>query len=368
MKIVQESKNPVQTVLLGDVAQIISGQSPQSSNYNKDGDGLPLYQGKKDFGAMFTAEPTVWTTQTTKVAEKGDVLISVRAPVGPINFASQRMNIGRGLAAIRPWESLDPKYLYLFMKLNELEIAKLGGGATFDSINRDHLKNLEIPLPPIGAQRRVVKKLDEAFEKIDKAIELTQKNLQNSQDLFDATLRELLDNSDGPELSLNEFMTLNYGKGLDRKDRDPNGKFNVYGANGVKDKADKFLWEEPSIIVGRKGSAGEVNLTDGPFWPLDVTYYVEHDPSKTDLMFLFYLLKTLNLPSLANGVKPGINRNDVYSISVKLPHIADQQKIVKKLHSLSEQTKKLQKLYRHKLDDLQELKKSLLNKAFKGEL
>ena len=217
------------TVLLGDVAQIISGQSPQSINYNHKGEGLPLYQGKKDFGSMFTAEPTVWTTQTTKVAEKGDVLISVRAPVGPVNFASQKMNIGRGLAAIRPWEGLDEKYLYFFMKLNELEIAKLGGGATFDSINRNHLKNLEIPYPNIAMQRRVVKKLDGAFEKIDKAIALTQKNLQNSQELFDSKLDEtILSNHPGWHQDKLENLTTKIGSGAT-----PRGGKASYSTEGI---------------------------------------------------------------------------------------------------------------------------------------
>lgn len=354
----------MKTVKLGDVAQIISGQSPKSVNYNQNSQGLPLYQGKKDFGAIFTAKPTVWTTQTTKVAEKGDILISVRAPVGPVNFANQKINIGRGLAAIRPWEGLDSKFLFRFLQYSEPEIAKLGGGATFQSINRELLKNLFIPCPEISKQKEVVKKLDGDFEKIDRAIELTQKNLQSTQELFKSTLINLLETNDGEELPLEEFIVLHYGKALEKDKRKVDGVFNVYGANGVKAKADIFLYENPSIIVGRKGSAGEINFTEGPFWPLDVTYYLEHDSSRTNLTFLFYLLKTLDLPGLAKGVKPGINRNDVYSITVKLPDLSDQIKIVEKLEKLSIQTNELQKLYRLKLDSLSNMKQSMLEEAF----
>ena len=102
----------------------------------------------------------------------------------------------------------------------------------------------------------------------------------------------------------------------------------AYGANGEKDRSDKFYFGKPSIIVGRKGSAGEVNLTADKFWPLDVTYFVTFDERQHDLRFLYYLLTTLDLPSLAKGVKPGINRNEIYSQVTKIPPLAEQRRIV----------------------------------------
>ena len=103
------------------------------------------------------------------------------------------------------------------------------------------------------------------------------------------------------EKSVGEFLRLEYGKPLDDEDRKPNGLYPVYGANGEKDRSDKFYFDKPSIIVGRKGSAGEVNLTEEKFWPLDVTYFVTFDERQHDLRFLFYLLTTLGLPSLASA-------------------------------------------------------------------
>ncbi len=90
-----------QSKMLGDLADVIAGQSPEGSFYNSSGDGLAFYQGKKDFGDKFIGRPTTWTTRVTKVALEGDVLMSVRAPVGPVNFATEKACIGRGLAAIR---------------------------------------------------------------------------------------------------------------------------------------------------------------------------------------------------------------------------------------------------------------------------
>jgi type I restriction enzyme S subunit len=125
-----------------------------------------------------------------------------------------------------------------------------------------------------------------------------------------------------------DVLQLEYGKPLDDVDRKPDGLYPVYGANGEKDRSDKFYVDRPSIIVGRKGSAGELNLTEEKFWPLDVTYFVTFDERQHDLRFLYYLLTTLDLPSLAKGVKPGINRNEVYSQATSIPPLAEQRRIV----------------------------------------
>ncbi len=130
------------------------------------------------------------------------------------------------------------------------------------------------------------------------------------------------------ERSIGGILQLEYGKPLDECDRKPNGRFPVYGANGEKDRTDKFYYNKPSIIVGRKGSAGEINLTEGKFWPLDVTYFVTFDDTQHDLRFLYYLLNTLELTKLAKGVKPGINRNEVYSVVTRVPPLPEQRRIV----------------------------------------
>lgn len=127
---------------------------------------------------------------------------------------------------------------------------------------------------------------------------------------------------------LGDILQLEYGKPLDDADRKPDGLYPVFGANGEKARTDKFYFDKPSIIVGRKGSAGELNLAADKFWPLDVTYFTTFDDNRYDLHFLFYLLTTLELPKLARGVKPGINRNEVYSKAVRVPPLPEQRRIV----------------------------------------
>ncbi len=134
---------------------------------------------------------------------------------------------------------------------------------------------------------------------------------------------------DGWEMKrLGDVVQLEYGKPLDRVYRKTDGHFPVYGANGVLSRSDKYYCDKPGIIVGRKGSAGEINLTEEKFWPLDVTYFVTFDERLYNLTFLYYLLIYLELPSFAKGVKPGINRNEVYAQDINVPPLPEQQRIV----------------------------------------
>jgi len=127
---------------LSSVAELIMGQSPPSDTYNDNGDGLPFYQGKTDFGFKYPT-PRKYCSDPKKVAEAGDILISVRAPVGPTNIASEKSCIGRGLGAIRA-QTVDSEFLYFNLKHLEPYIASLGTGSTFTAINKTQLATLEV--------------------------------------------------------------------------------------------------------------------------------------------------------------------------------------------------------------------------------
>ena len=149
-------------VEVGSIADVVMGQSPPGETYNNSRDGLPFFQGKADFGHR---SPTArkWCSQPKRTAEPGDILLSVRAPVGPTNVASELSCIGRGLAAVRVRDDrVEQDYLRLFFKHHEGALALRGQGSTFDAIGRRDIERLEIPLPPTEEQRRIVRVLDEA--------------------------------------------------------------------------------------------------------------------------------------------------------------------------------------------------------------
>jgi type I restriction enzyme S subunit len=154
---------------LGEVATTVMGQSPPGSSYNEYGDGTPFFQGKAEFGSI---HPIVrkWTTEPRKFAQSGDILMSVRAPVGPTNVADIDCSIGRGLAAIRANESLNQRFLLWRLRSMEAEIASQGTGTTFSAISGDQLRRQAIPLPPLVEQQRIAEILEEQFSRLDAAL------------------------------------------------------------------------------------------------------------------------------------------------------------------------------------------------------
>jgi restriction endonuclease S subunit len=165
-------------------------------------------------------------------------------------------------------------------------------------------------------------------------------------------------------LLLGEVCTLEYGKPLDKEFRKPDGAFQAYGANGPISTASKYLIEGPCVIVGRKGSAGEITYVKQNVWPLDVTYYVKHDPKVSDLRYLFYTLKNLDIKQFVRGVKPGLNRNDVYNLPIQLPSIEKQREIVVKLETSFAEIELLERNLRLSDDRVNQLFQSLLSAAF----
>lgn len=159
-------------------------------------------------------------------------------------------------------------------------------------------------------------------------------------------------------------IKLEYGKGLSDELRKPDGKYPVYGANGVKSRSDAYLYDKRSIIVGRKGSVGEVNLTECKFWPLDVAYYVTFNENDFDLKFIYYLLLSLELQKLAKGVKPGLNRNEVYAIRAQVPPLAEQQRIVAILDDAFEAIAKVKENAEKNMRNARELFESVLESVF----
>lgn len=305
-----------------------------------------------------------------------DLYISIAGTIGKSGIIPQELD-GANLtenACKLVYKNKDilNKYIYYYTQTNIFaeQIFDKTKMAAMPKLALTRLATVKLLVPPLPEQEKIVAKLDKAFEAIDKVKANAEQNLTNAKELFESALdKAFTENTNGwEEKTLGKILTLEYGKGLPQNDRTTTGMYNVYGANGIKAKSNKLLYNKPSIIVGRKGSAGELVIADKEFWALDVCYYTVFDDSKYDIKFLFNMLSRLNLKTLAKGVKPGLNRNEVYALVVRIPNISEQQKIVEKLDALQEQTKQLEAIYTQKIKECDELKQSILQKAFRGEL
>lgn len=176
-------------VKLGNVCEIIAGQSPPGSTYRKSPEGLPFFQGKADFG-LLNPIPCVWCVEPKKIALPGDILISVRAPVGPTNVADVRCCIGRGLAAIRCGGNVDRDFILSALRRFENELVVKGSGSTFEAISRKDLEKLVIPLPPLVEQRRIAAILNEKMAAVEKARAAAEEELNTINALPAALLRQ----------------------------------------------------------------------------------------------------------------------------------------------------------------------------------
>src|SRR5579862_2375135 len=179
---------------LSAIAEVVMGQSPPGptvvawDGQSRDATGLPFVQGTAEFGPR-SPVPVKWCRQPAKVAQTGDALISVRAPVGETNLTDQTLAIGRGLACIR-FTTACPAFGWHALNRAKRELERVSQGSTFDAIGSTELRSLAIPLPPLPEQRAIAVVLDA----IDDAIKQTEAVITATETLRKALLQRLLTN------------------------------------------------------------------------------------------------------------------------------------------------------------------------------
>jgi type I restriction enzyme S subunit len=181
--------------VLADIAGVEMGQSPDSRSYNSEGKGLPFFQGKAEFQAV-SPEIRKWCSEPTKVVDSGDILLSIRAPVGPTNIAPEKSCIGRGLVGIRAEIGINQAYLYYFFKNIESWLSEQGTGSTFAAISGQFVRSIICPVAPAAEQTRIVAKLEELLSDLDAGVaelKAAQKKLaQYRQSLLKAAVEGAL--------------------------------------------------------------------------------------------------------------------------------------------------------------------------------
>ena len=158
-----EMFSDVPKVGINTLVDTIWGSSPDSKTYNDTGEGVPFYQGKTEFGDLYINAPVTFCTAPVKMAKANAILMSVRAPVGAVNIATQDCCIGRGLASITPKEGKSTTmFIYYALKYMEEDIDRLGTGSTFKAINKESYAKIQMPNAEISDQTKFVSIAEQA--------------------------------------------------------------------------------------------------------------------------------------------------------------------------------------------------------------
>lgn len=377
---------------LDEIADVVMGQSPPGSSYNEHGEGQPFFQGKTEFGEV---HPTVrkYTTAGTKFAKAGDILMSVRAPVGPTNIADIDCVIGRGLAAIRAKTVVSQGYLRWTLKHLEIDIQSKGTGTTFDAIRGETLRGTLIALPPIDEQHKIVELLEDHLSRLDAALaDVKQAKIKAAQ--FRMTVLHSIFNSstnaeDWKSTSLEKIGVWKTGstplsknpefQGSDVKFVTPGdigygGKLNSVartisskGADSVR----RIL--PPSVHLVCIGTIGKVAWTKEIVTTNQQINSLEVDASANNPEFLMWLLASPGIQeklwsSSSSTTVPILNKGNLEKIECSLPSLETQNEIMKfidisfsKLEEVLETTNQLE-------NQSSVLRRSLLQAAFTGQL
>jgi len=377
-----------QVMQLGHVADLIMGQSPPSETYNTKGNGLPFLQGKAEFGDIYPL-PKKWCSKPIKIAQKNDVLISVRAPVGDVNIAPFDCCIGRGLAAIRPKDCLEQLYLFYYLLTVRQRLESEGRGTTFKAIGKSVIEKFKIPVPSFMEQQKiafVLSKIQQAIQQQDKIIEAT-KNLKKSlmHKLFTEGTRGEEQKETEIGLIPKSWEVINLGQAADliMGQSPPSSSYNTKGIGlpflqGKAEFGDIYplpkkwcskpikIAQKNDVLISVRAPVGDVNIA--PFDCCIGRGLAAIRPKDClEQLYLFYYLLTVKqrLESEGRGTTfKAIGRSVLENFKLPLPPLPEQHEIA---HALSSLDKKIETEEKRKAT-LQQLFKTMLNKLMTGEI
>ena len=238
-------------VQLREMCCITMGQSPNSDSYNEEREGVPFFQGNADFGERYPSVRT-WCKEPKKMAKNGDVLISVRAPIGAINYARETCCIGRGLAALSPkTDKVSKEFIFWVMKSRCKELQMKGTGSTFKAISKKILEEVKIPLYPL--EKQIEYSL--VLEKVYAIIETYKSELQKLDELIQARFVEMFGEPTTNLKGWDEFAL--------------SEKLNVVGGSAFKSNQFDEISGIPILRIG--------NINAGFFKPVNLVYWKEDD-------------------------------------------------------------------------------------------
>lgn len=379
----------MRNVQLNALCKINMGQSPESSSYNTEKIGLPFYQGNADFGNMYP-RTRIWCSNPKKIAEKDDVLLSVRAPIGAVNITQERCCIGRGVCALTPIEGVcNPHYLYYLIKSKNDTLNRLGTGSTFKAVGRKTIEQLSVPDYSWLEQQNICQNL----QKLDDIIECRNKEVRLLNELVQSRFVELFGD---PVINSNQYKVDKLGhyiKFLTSGSRgwvkycNPEGKYwfitiknvrnghirldnmeNINPPDNAEAKRTKVQAGDLLISItadlGRTGVVTEDIAKHGAFINQHLTCIRLNQEYLVPMYVAYYLESEAGVRQFyqnnQNAVKAGINFSSINSLAILLPPVALQNQFVNFIQQLDKSKLAVQK----SLDELEILKKSLMQQYF----
>jgi len=383
---------------LSDASEIIAGQSPESKHYNEDGIGVPFFQGKADFGQLYPKN-RVYCTAPKKIAESGDILLSVRAPVGPTNLAKGTVAIGRGLHAIRPLSGITTRYVLYFFKHIEPVFSGQGMGTTFSAVNVDDVKNLNLSLPPLAEQHRIVEKVDALFSKLDNGVEMLQVIRQQLRTYRQAVLKWAfegnLTNSTWKMVSLgkvaDDIKIGPFGTLLHKEDYIKGGmpvinpkhmrEYRICNDDSVSITEEKaaelqsYIICENDVLIARRGEMGRtvyVSKRENGWLCGTGSMIIRLSREHTGRLYAYLLSSEQSrrylIDNCSGTTMSNLNEKIIKGLPIPIIPVDEQQSLLAEIESRLSVCEKLEALINENLAKAETLKQSILKKAFAGQL
>jgi type I restriction enzyme S subunit len=372
-------------IRLSDISEVIAGQSPSSETYNTDGEGLPFYQGKADFGELYP-KTRVWCNKPIKIAQPNDILISVRAPVGPTNICKENSCIGRGLSAIRVKENAYFKYVLYYLRSIEKKLAKIGNGSTFAAITQNDIRNIKIPLPPLPDQKRIAAILDKT--------DVIRRKRQETIRLLDEFLRSVflemfgdpVRNEKGWEvLKLSQIGEINRGVSKHRPRNAPEllgGKYPLIQTGDVANSGlyiktfsqtysevglnQSKMWKTGTLCITIAANIAKTGILafDACFPDSVVGFIANEKTNNIFVHFWFTFLQSIIEANAPESAQKNINLSILNDLNIIVPLLELQNKFAQIVEKTEQQKQHLEK----SLAEMENNFNSLMQRAFRGEI
>jgi len=361
------------TEFFGDVCKIVGGSQPPKKEF--------IYEPKEGYTRLIQVRDYktdkyityIPTQKTKKFCAKTDLMIGRYGPpiFGIFRGLEGAYNVAL-MKAIPDESKLDKEYFYWFLHTRNLvqfveRTSKRAAGQ--DGVRKDRLYSYPVPIPPLPEQKRIVTILDEAFAGINKAIANTEKNLVNAHELFDS----YLNNITYERKPLSSFVDIKTGK-LNANAAVEGGKYPFFTCSREVSEINTHAFDCEAILLAGNNASGDFNVKHykGKFNAYQRTYVITIKNNNDYLYRFLYFqlmksLKELKNSSVGAGTK-FLKLGMIQNLLVSAPPIDEQKKILINLEGILSSTENLQSIYQQKLAALQELKQSILQKAFKGDL